>query len=157
MSPLKIASALAVSAALVASVVHAGGHGGKPPGVAARQAHMQLNGHNVGILFGMVQGKAEYDADAAAAAAANLAMLARLKQNSYWTPGTDTESIEGTRALPALWAADSTAREIGGELAEATEALAAVAGDGLEPMKESVVAVGKVCTACHEKYQQPRN
>ena len=34
--------------------------------VVARQSHMQLYAHNLGILGGMAQGKMDYDADAAA-------------------------------------------------------------------------------------------
>ena len=114
-----IAAALAAST----SAAFAGGHGGNPA-VKARQSHMQLYAHNLGILGGMARGNIEYDAGAAQAAANNLAALSTLDQRSYWVPGTSNAELgEATRALPALWEAGSTAREIGGQLAEAAATL----------------------------------
>ena len=131
MSFAKTAAVFAASTIILSTVAVAGSHSSKPPAVKARQAHMQLYVHNLGILGAMAKGEVEYNADAASGAASNLAALSSLYQGSYWAPGTDTDSIEGTRALPALWAADSTARELGGQLADATAALAAVAGSVL--------------------------
>lgn len=152
--PLTIASALVIAAAGVAI---AGSHGGNPA-VKARQAHMQLNGFNIGLLGAMAKGEVEYDADAAAGAASNLAALSKLNQSRYWAPGTSTDELgEETRALPAIWQEGSTAREIGGQLAEAAANLAAVAGDGKDAMAGALGPVGKACGACHEKYRQPNN
>lgn len=96
-----IAAALAAST----SAAFAGGHGGNPA-VKARQSHMQLYAHNLGILGGMARGNIEYDAGAAQAAANNLAALSTLDQRSYWVPGTSNAELgEATRALPALWEA----------------------------------------------------
>ena len=85
-----------------ASLAFAGSHGGNPA-VKARQSHMQLYQHNVAILFGMVKGSIEYDADAASAAANNLATLSSsINQRSYWTPGTSNAELgDETNALPA--------------------------------------------------------
>jgi len=149
--PIVIASAAAIA---VASAAFAGGHGGNPA-VKARKSHMQLYAFNLGTLGGMAKGEIEYDADAAKAAATNLATLATLSQRAYWAPGTSTAELgEETRALPAIWEAGSTAGQIGGQLAEAAQALAAVAGDGQEALGPALGPVGGACGACHKAYRQ---
>lgn len=151
-TPLILAASLVVASTALAI---AGGHGGNPA-VKARQAHMQLYAHNLGILGGMAKGEVEYNADAATAAANNLASLSTLSQRTYWAPGTSTAELgEETRALPAIWEEGSKAGEIGGQLAEAAAALAAVAGDGQAALGPAMGGVGQACGACHKAYQQP--
>lgn len=143
--------------AATAGLAHAGSHGGNPA-VKARKAHMQLYAHNLGILGAMAKGEAEYNADAATAAANNLAALSTLNQMSYWTPGTSTAELgEETKALPAIWESGSEAAAIGGQLAEAAAALAAVAGDGQEALGPALGPVGAACGACHKGYRQSDN
>ncbi len=148
-----------VVSALAAPAAFAGSHGGNPA-VKARQSHMQLYLHNLGIIGAMARGNAEYDAEAAQAAADNLVALTKLSQRTYWAPGTSNADLgEETRLLPALFEDGGFARamEIGGALAEATEGLAAVAGNGLEAVGPALGPVGRQCGACHEAFQQPRN
>ena len=154
---LKTTLILATSVAVFTSgIAIAGGHGGNPA-VKARKAHMQLYAHNLGILGGMAKGEVEYDAEAASAAANNLAALSTLSQRTYWAPGTSTAELgEETRALPAIWEEGSKAAEIGGQLAEAAAALAAVAGDGQEALGPAMGGVGQACGACHKAYQQSK-
>ena len=136
--------------------VFAGGHEGNPA-VKARKAHMQLYAHNLGIIGGMARGNVDYDAGAAQAAANNLAALSALDQRSYWLPGTSNAELgDETRLLPAVFESGSKAQEIGGQLAEAAAALAAVAGDGQAALGPALGPVGASCGACHELYQQPR-
>ena len=149
---LFVSSALVIA---VTGVALAGGHGGNPA-VKARKAHMNLYMHNAGVLFAMAKGDLDYDAEAASAAANNIAALTKLSQRGYWNPGTSTDDLgEETRALPAIWQEGSKAAEIGGQMAEAADALAAVAGDGKEAMMGALGPLGKACTACHEDYRQP--
>ena len=141
----------------VAGTAFAGGHGGNPA-VKARKAHMQLYAFNLGTLGAMAKGEVEYDADAASAAAGNLAALSSLSQRAYWAPGTSTDELgEETRALPAIWQEGSKAGEIGASFAEAAAALAAVAGDGKDAMAGAMGPVGKACGDCHKAYRQPNN
>ncbi len=156
-SPITTKACIAlVSVALVASAAWAGGHGGNPA-VKARKAHMQLYAHNLGILGGMARGNADYDAEAASAAANNLAALTALNQMSYWAPGTDSDALpDESRALPALWENIPDAISKGEALAVAAAALAETAGDGLEAVQAGLGPVGQVCGACHEAYQKPR-
>ena len=154
---LKTTAILATSLLVFTSgIAIAGGHGGNPA-VKARKAHMQLYAHNLGILGGMAKGEVDYDAGAATAAANNLAALAAFDQSSYWAPGTSSDDLgDETRALPAIWEEGSKAGEIAGQLAEATAALAAVAGDGQAALGPAMGGVGGSCGACHKLYQKPR-
>ena len=156
MKKLMLTTVVGMTIAL-AGAAHAGGHEGNPA-VKARQAHMQLYGFNLGILGAMAKGEAEYNADAAQAAADRLASLATMNQWAYWTPGTSTEELGSeTRALPAIWQDGSKAGEIGGQMAEAAVALAAVASDGQAALGPALGPVGGACGACHKAYRGPRN
>lgn len=148
---------LVLCGAIAAGTAFAGGHTGNPA-VKARKAHMQLYGHNLGILGGMARGNAEYNAEAASAAASNLAALAQLDQSTYWAPGTDSDALPGeSRALPALWENIPDAIEKGQALATAAMALSETAGDGLEAVQAGLGPVGRVCGQCHEAYQLSDN
>lgn len=142
-----------------AGIATSGGHANKAieGAVTARKAQMQLYSFNIGLLGGMAKGDIDYDADAAKAAAANLAALAALDQSRFWPPGSDTESFgEGTRALAKIWTAESKAGEIGGNFAAAAAELSNVAGDGLDALRGGLGAVGKGCGDCHDGYRQPK-
>ena len=125
------------------------------PAVAARQAHMDLYSFNLGIVGGMARGNVEYDAEVAAAAAANLAALTKIDQSRYWPEGTSSLDIEGTRALPEIW--DDIPGVIGKaqELSAAADAFAGQAGQGLDALRAGLGPVGQACGACHEAYRQP--
>lgn len=144
--------------AALSTAAPAASHGGDlPASVKARKAHMQLYSHNIGILAGMAKGETEYDADAATAAAANIEALSGLNQSTYWQSGTDSDSLEGTRALPALWEniPDVTAKVE--TLNAAASSLAATAGDGLDAVKAGLGPLGKACGECHEDYRLSDN
>ena len=158
MSPKVILSTAIVAAIAISSTAYAGGHLTREQqgAINARQSHMQLYGFNLGPLVGMAQERIPYDADAASAAAANLAALGSVSQDRYWVEGTDS-SIEGSAAKPEIWSdPEGFAAELA-KFAAAADALAAVAGDGLDPMRAAFGAVGQSCGSCHEAYQVPRN
>jgi cytochrome c556 len=158
MSFYKITAISFIAAFTLGGAASAGGHNASPEQQAmdARQSHMGLYGFNLGPLGAMVQDKMPYDAEVAAAAAANLAALASIDENRYWVEGTDS-SVEGSRAKAEIWTdAAGFEAEIAG-LSTATTALAAVAGDGLDAMKAAFGPVGKSCGSCHEAYRAPRN
>ena len=121
--------------------------------IDARQAHMQLYAHNLGILGGMARGNIPYDADMAAAAAADLGHLTRVSQQAYWPEGSDI-MMEGSNALPAIWDNLDDVFAKSGDLVEAVAAMEAVAGDGLEAVQGRMQALGGACVACHREYQQ---
>ena len=151
-SHLKITVAGLAAAACVATAALAGGHAGNPA-VKARQAHMQLYAFNLGILGAMAKGDAEYNADAAAGAANNMASLSGAYQMAYWTPGTDSDSVDTSKAAAAMWDNIEDAVAKGMALNEASVALAAVAGDSLEALQGAMGPVGAACGACHKAYR----
>ena len=148
--------ALGLAGVVAATAVYAGSHASVPPAVKARKAHMQLYAHNLGVLGAMAKGEAEYDADAAGAAASNIAALSKLSQNTYWAAGTSSDDVEGSRALPAIWENIPDVIEKAQALTAAADGAAAEAGNGLEALQASMGPLGKACGGCHEDYQKPK-
>ena len=126
------------------------------PAIEARQSQFKLFAFSVGGIAPMAQGNAEYDAEAAQAAADTLQRLVHLDQSRKWPAGTDNASVEGTRALPAIWEDldDFTAKLTA--LRTAVDNLQAVAGDGLDPMRGALGPVAGACSACHQAYRAPQ-
>ena len=149
-------AAAALISTTVAGVAIAGGHGGTNPAVKARQSHMQLYQHNLVVLGQMARGNVEYNADAANAAASNIVALTQLNQMSYWPPGTDSDTLTESNALPVLWESFPEVIEKATAVAEAAQALQAAAGNGVAEMGPALGALGQACTACHESFQKPR-
>ena len=144
--------------ALGASFATAGGHSDPlAAAVKARQAHMTLYSFNLGPLGGMARGNIDYDAEAAQRAADNLAALTSVSQAGYWPPGSDSEAVEGSRALPAIWADGSDIGAKGAEFVDAVTMLQAEAGKGLEALQAAMGPVGKGCGGCHEAYRVPND
>ncbi|WP_425050443.1 cytochrome c [Psychromarinibacter sp. S121] len=142
-----------IAATLAATAVFAASHANVEGAIKARQSHMQLYAFNLGILGNMAKGEVAFDADAAQAAADNLAALAAISQAAYWPEGSDADSVEGTKALPAIWESGS---DIGAKVAamtEAADAMAAAAGS-LEGVQGAMGALGGACGGCHQTYRQ---
>lgn len=125
--------------------------------IKARQAQMQLYAFNLGTLGGMAKGEIDYDAATAAAAANNLAALAQLDQSSYWLPGSDSDSVEGSRALPAIWEDGAKVGEVAGAFVEAALAMQEVAGTDLAALQGAMGPLGQSCGGCHKPFRQARN
>lgn len=129
------------------------------PGEAAmnaRKSHMQLYAHNLGVIGGMAQERIPYDGAAAATAAGNLVALASIDQTTYWLPGTDSATLEGSRALPALWDNIPDAVAKTADLQEAAAAMQTAAAVDLASLRGAMGALGGSCSACHENYRQPQ-
>jgi len=104
------------------------------------------------------KGNRKIDSTASAQAAADsIAALATMSQAGYWLPGSDSESLEGSRALPAIWAADSEAMAAGQAMAEAAIAMQAAAGTDLAALQGAMGALGGACGGCHKPYRQSNN
>jgi cytochrome c556 len=144
-------------AILAGGAVVAGSHVDKSveAAVKARKAHMQLYAYNLGILGAMAKEEAPYDAASASAAAGNLAALARMNEATYWPQGSDSLSMEGTRALPDIWDNIDDVLVKAKALTDASAAMEAAAGTGLDGLKGAMGAVGGACGACHKAYRQP--
>ncbi|ATX66717.1 cytochrome C554 [Roseinatronobacter bogoriensis subsp. barguzinensis] len=123
------------------------------PAIEQRQGQFKLYVHNFGLLGGMAQGRMDYDADMAQTAADNLFHLTRHDQSRLWPEGTDSMSVDGTRANPAIWDdLDDFVMKFSA-LQDAAENLQSVAGDGLDAMRAGFGPVGQACQACHEAYR----
>ncbi len=124
--------------------------------ITARQSQMRLYAFNISQLGAMAKGMVPYDAAAATAAANNIATLTRLNAAAMWPAGSDNFSTEGTRALPELWDNMADVQQKGMALAKAADAMAAVAGNGLDEMRAAMGPLGGACGACHKAYRQPQ-
>lgn len=127
-----------------------------PAAVEARQGQFKLMALNVGVLGNMARGNTVYDANQATAAAANLVAVSMLDQSFHWPEGTDEMSIEGTRALPAIWENTADFGMKWQAFGAAATGLAAEAGNGLDAMRAALGPVGGTCGACHDAYRAPQ-
>jgi cytochrome c556 len=125
--------------------------------IKARQAQMQLQAYNLGILGEMAKGTIAYDATVAAAAATNLNLLANFDQTMTWPDGTMQGFAEETRAAPEIWSDAAGFADEWAKLAVATEAMKAAAGTDLAALQASIGAVGASCGSCHKAYRGPEN
>ena len=122
--------------------------------LAARQGQFRVLALNIGVVGSMAKGETDYNAEAATTAAENLVTATSLHQDFFWPEGTDTEHLEDTRALPAIWENLDDFQSKWQTLGTRAEELAAVAGDGLDALRPAVGGVGDACSACHEDYRQ---
>ncbi|WP_171176342.1 cytochrome c [Ruegeria sp. HKCCD8929] len=121
--------------------------------IKARQAQMTIYSYNLGILGGMAKGEAEYDSEAAALAANNLAVATTIWMPSTWPQGSDNAATKGTRALPAIWEKFEDVGAKSQNLATAVAKLQESAGTDLDSLKAAIGPVGEACGACHKPYR----
>lgn len=126
------------------------------PNVHARQALMDLYAYNLGVLGAMAQARMPYDADAASSAATSLYHLARSGSARMWPEGTDSMSIDGTRALPAIWDDMAGFGEDFMALQAATETMMNAAGTDLASLQGAMGPLGSACGGCHQSFRQPQ-
>jgi cytochrome c556 len=124
--------------------------------LAARQGQMWVMALNLGALGDMAKGKTAYDADAAQRAADSLAGVAMIDQSSLWPEGSDDMSIDGTRAMAAMWDDGSKAGAMWGAYVEAANNMKAVAGQGADKLGPALGAIGGSCKSCHTEYRAPK-
>ena len=155
-----VLSCLTVGIVSVGAIVGADGHISDEQieaAIKARKAQMQLQSFHLGILGGMAKDEIPYDAAAASAAADSLVALTQVSQVGYWLPGSDSESVEDTRALPAIWEEGSDVGQKGADFVAAALAMQAAAGTDLDALKANMGALGASCGGCHRPYRQSNN
>ena len=121
---------------------------------------MHVYRFNLGMLGAMARGDAPYDAELASAAANNLLAASKMNNRAMWPAGSDMSAAgyEGISfAKAGIWAADSEVGAKSQALTEALEAMAAVAGNGLDAVRGNMGAVGDGCKGCHELYRADRD
>ncbi|MDE9449319.1 cytochrome c [Aliiroseovarius sp. Z3] len=149
---------LAIAGVAVGAIAYADNHvsdAQKEAAVKARKAHMTLYAFNLGTLGAMAKEEMPYDAAAATAAADAIAALAQLPQSGYWLPGTDNQSMEKTRALPAIWADGSDVGTKAGDLVKAAMEMQTAAAMDLDSLKAAMGPLGASCGGCHKSFRQP--
>ena len=123
--------------------------------IKARKGEMEVRAMNVTPLFDMAKGKMPYDAEKAAKYANNLKLLLALDMGDAWAAGTGKDKYaRKTHALPEIWSTYPKVAEAGKEYAAAVEALAAVAGNGLEALQGKISDVGDGCKGCHDDFRE---
>jgi cytochrome c556 len=103
----------------------------------------------------MANGKMEYNADAAKAAAHNLKVMTTLNGMAMWPKGSDNVALgDKTNALPALWENFPKVIEALKELSAAADIMVDAAGKDLASLQAAMGAVGKTCNSCHEQFRK---
>ena len=153
----KLALTVTVGAALISAGAVAVAQEARHPAVAARTSIMQLYQNSLMTLGAMAKGDVDYDAEAASKAAGNLGLLVQLDQSTMWPQGTDTGSIENTRALPALWESFPDVMQKAQALSEAVATMQEAAGTDLASLQAAMGGIGGACSECHKSYRAPRN
>lgn len=125
--------------------------------VKARQGQFRILAINLGILGGMAKGEMPYDAATAQAAADSIAAVSMINQGPLWPQGSDNMSMEGTRALPAIWENQADLGAKWAALGEAAKGLQAAAGTDAAAIGAALGAVGGTCKACHDAYRAPES
>ena len=155
--PRHLTTAAAVAIALAGGTGIAGAQDGPfEMQIAARQGIMAYRALQMGVLGPMVKGEAEYNAEAAQKAANALLAASTLDASMLWPKGSDSDAIEESDALPAIWAEGSDIGAKGKAMVEAATALQAAAGGGLDSLKAAFGPVGGACGDCHKAYREPR-
>ena len=116
-----------------------------------RQSVMTLQGHYVGPLFAMANGRVPFDAKLAADNAEILSTLTRLAWVGF-VEGTDKGE---TKAKPEIWKEkarfDETARKLQDDVAKLN---AAAKTGNVDQIKAAVGAVGQTCKSCHDTFRK---
>ena len=76
---------------------------------------------------------------------------------SLWPQGSDLtnkELTQKTAAKPEAWSTYPEIQKKVDAWLEASEKLAAVAGDGLDALKPAVGKTGKACKSCHDDFRK---
>ncbi len=122
--------------------------------IEARQGEMYVRAFSVMPLFDMAKGKIPYDAEQAAKLANNLKVLTMLDMGGAWPAGTGNDKYpKKTHALPEVWSTWPKVAEAGKEYKAAVDALAEVAGNGLDALRSKIGDVGDTCKGCHDDFR----
>lgn len=143
----------ATVAALAVLTTTSGAFADLPQPVKARQGQFNIMALNLGVLGGMARGTVDYDADAAKAAADSLVAVASLHQAAMWPDGSDSGSVDGTRAKADIWSNMDDFNAKWAAFGEAATAMAATAADGKDMIGPKMGALGGTCGACHDTYR----
>ena len=150
---MKFAATLAIAAAAVLATSAFAQSFQKPEdAIKYRQGAFRVLGAHFGALGAMAQGKAPFDAAAAAHHADVIAVVSHLPFTGF---GAGTEKGENTRAKPEIWTEQAKFKERAENMQTEVGKLAAAAKTGnLESLKAAFGPAGKSCKACHDDFRR---
>lgn len=115
------------------------------PNQSYRQSYFALIGANAGPLFGMAQGKIDYDKEQAATHIGNLQALSSIDVTSAFPAGSDKGT---TRAKPQIWSNTADFKNKFTAMQDAVNALSSN-DKGIE----NLGGLGQSCKSCHDDYK----
>lgn len=144
----------AIFAAVIAAIPAVAVAGPAEDTVAARQGFYKLLGANMGVFAAMAKGERDYDATVAQTAADNIVTLTKYNLGHLYTPGTSSDDVEGSRALPKIWEDFGGVQAKGADYVAAAMEMQAAAGLGKADMGAALGKLGGTCKACHDEYRK---
>lgn len=150
---MNIAASFAIAAAAIALATPASAQFAKPEdAIKYRQGGLFVMAQHFGRIGAMVNGKAPYDAKAAADNAAIVAEMAKLPWAGF-APGTDKGLP--TRAKPEVWSEPAKFKENQEKLVtETAKLLAAAKTNNLDTLKVAFGSTANTCKGCHDTYRK---
>lgn len=149
---MKILATLAVAAAAATLAAPASAQFAKPEdAIKYRQSALFVMAQHFGRIGAMANGRAPFDAKAAADNADIVADMAKLPWAGF---GAGTEKGAPTKAKAEIWTEQAKFKEHSDKLVAETAKLAAAAKTGnLDNLKTAFGATAGTCKACHDNYR----
>jgi cytochrome c556 len=119
-----------------------------------RQSAMFVMANHFGRVAAMAQGKAPFDAKAAADNAGIVLVMSKLPWAGF---GEGTDKGAPTRAKPEIWKDSAKVKDLATKMMDEAEKFDAAAKTGnLDTIKAAVGSLGKACKACHDDYRNEK-
>lgn len=149
---MKFAATIAVATLASAFAVPALAQFQKPEdAVKYRQSAMFVMAQHFGRIGAMANGRAPFDAKAAADNAEVVAEMSKLPWAGF-VAGSD--KIGNTKAKPEIWTEQAKFKEASDKLqAESSKLLAAAKTNNLDNLKAAFGATAGTCKACHDSFR----
>jgi cytochrome c556 len=150
---MKFAASLALAAVTACIAAPASAQFAKPEdAIKYRQSALFVMGQHFGRIGAMVNGKAPYDAKAAADSADIVSTVSHLPWAGFG-PGTDKG--RETRAKPEIWTDQAKFKEAQEKLTTETAKLAAAAKtNSMDTLKPAFTATAGACKNCHDNFRK---
>jgi cytochrome c556 len=149
---MKFAALFATAGLAAAFAAPASAQFAKPEdAVKYRQSAMFVMSQHFGRIGAMVQGKAPYDAKAAADNAELVAEFSKLPWPGF---ASGTDKIGNTKAKPEIWTDQAKFKETNEKLMSETGKLAAAAKtNNLDNLKAAFSSTADTCKSCHDTFR----
>lgn len=150
---MKIAASLAFAAVAAVLASPASAQFAKPEdAIKYRQSALFVMAQHFGRIGAMVNGKAPYDAKAAADNAEVVAAMSKLPWAGFG-PGTDKGAT--TRAKPEIWSEQDKFKERHEKLTgETAKLVVAARTNNLDTLKTAFTDTAGACKGCHDNYRK---